>query len=295
MGAARIIVIVVALAAAIGLAFVVRGMASSPQVKAPPVVSEPMTQVLVAKRDLSIGTRLTAEDIGWQPWPAKAVNALYITDGSAPAPAAVSNKEKAAEGAQKVIKAVAGASGPADALYGAIVREAMVAGEPLVAAKIVRGGEGGFMSVVLHPGMRAVGVPVTAENGAGGFILPNDRVDVLQSRQTPAVNGAPDIRVTDIVVRNVRVLAIDQTTKLEKDGNHIVGTVATLEVPIDAAEALVDAKARDDDGELDLALRSYADLSGPSGRVTRVGPPPPVSSTIRVFRGGVSSEVTPVR
>lgn len=294
MGAARVIVIVLALAAAIGLAFVVRGMATNRDVKTA-ASAEPMTQVLVAKRDLPVGTRLAAEDIGWQAWPAKSVNAIYITDGSGPAPAPATQKAKAADGASKVIKVVTGATGPAEALYGAIVREAMVAGEPLVPGKIVRGGEGGFMAVVLHPGMRAVGVPVTAENGAGGFILPGDRVDVLQSRKSPGANGGPELRVTDVVVRNVRVLAIDQTTKIEKDGNSIVGAVATLEVPIDAAEALVDAKARDDDGQLDLALRSYADLSGPSGRVTRVGPPPPIASTIRVFRGGTPVEVTPVR
>ena len=294
MGAARIVVIVLALAAAIGLAFVVRSMASNGTVKVG-AAAEPMVQVLVAKRDLPVGTKLTQEDIGWQPWPAKALNSIYITDGQPPSPAPASPREKAAEGADKVIKAVAGPASPAEALYGAIVREAMVAGEPLVAAKIVRGGEGGFMSVVLHPGMRAIGIPVNAENGAGGFILPGDRVDIMQSRVTKGENGAPDVRVTDVVVRNVRVLAIDQTTKLEKDGNSIVGAVATLEVPPDAAEALVDAKARDDDGRLDLALRSYADLSGPTGQIARVGPPPPISTTIRVFRGSATTEVTPVR
>src|SRR5215203_4413338 len=80
MGAARIVVIVLALAAAIGLAFVVRSMASSGDVKSA-AAAEPMAQVLVAKRDLAVGTRLAAEDIGWQAWPAKSLNAIYITDG----------------------------------------------------------------------------------------------------------------------------------------------------------------------------------------------------------------------
>jgi len=294
MGAARIVVIVLALAASIGLGLVVRSMASSPQPQGPAIAAAPvqlMTQVLVAKRDLKPGTRIESADIGWQAWPANAVNALYITDGSAPAPLPATAKEKAIEGAEKAIKTVTSAS-PAEALYGAIVREALVAGEPIVPSKIVRGGDGGMIAVVLKPGMRAVGVPVTAENGAGGFILPGDHVDVLQSREVPSKTGGPPGRITQVVLRNVRVLAIDQTTKAEKDGVSIVGSVATLEVPIDAAEALVDAKARDDNGQLDLALRSYADMGGPVGRVASIGQVSNTPSTIRVFRsGGEPTEV----
>lgn len=296
MGAVRIIVLAVAAVAAIGLFVMMRSMASGPKpttvVAAPAPVEKPMAQVLVAKRDLPVGTRITAADVGWQPWPADALNPSFITDGSAPAappPPPATAQGKAAQKAEKAVKAAAsmlsGSNAP-QAVVGAVVREPILSGEPVTERKIVRGGEGGFMAAVLQPGMRAMALPVTVETGAGGFILPGDRVDVLQNRRAEASGGGAGAQetVATVIMRNLRVLAIDQTTEPQKDAKAMVGAVATLEVPARDEEVISKAKSQ---GDLVLALRSYADAGGPSGR--GVGGD---NTRVRVWRAGQASEVT---
>jgi len=292
MGAARIIVLSIALVAAIGLAVVIRNMLVSnrqpvavAQAKAP---ETPMTRVLVAKRDLPVGTRLQPDDLGWQSWPVSAANSTFITDGSAPTAAPTTTAEKAADSANQAVKALTG-SAALDNITGAVVREPILAGEPVQERKLVRGGEGGYLAVILQPGMRAVGVPVTVESGAGGFILPGDRVDVIQTHDSDAQGAAGQrAKVTETVVVNVRVLAIDQKTTPDKDSQAIVGAVATLEVAPDAADALVEAMAR---GDFQLALRSYADANAPSGR----GVAKRNSPSIKIFSQGETTETAVAR
>ncbi len=277
MGALRIAILAVAAIAAIGVALLVRGM-MAPKAPAPVVAAQPAqptTRVLVAKRDLPIATRLTAADMGWQPWPVEALNPSFITDGGAPAPAP--------QGAGKVAQAatdMVADKGRIEALEGAVVKEAMAAGEPIVGRKIVRGGEGGYMAVVLTPGMRAISVPVTSEAAAGGFILPGDRVDVMQSRDRGGDKGY----VTETLVTNVRVLAIDQTLTPDKDAKAIIGSVATLEVPANDAEVVVRGKAQ---GPVMLSLRAITDGGGPVGR-GGVGH----EQSVRVFRADQKTEVS---
>jgi pilus assembly protein CpaB len=134
---------------------------------------------------------------------------------------------------------------------------------------------------VLLPGMRAMSVPINAETAVGGFILPGDRVDVLQSKQ--AADGRT--WVSETLMRNLRVLAIDQKTDPEKDARTIVGAVAVLEVPAADAEVLSRGKAQ---GEMQLALRSYADLGGAASRGV---PGKRGGQGLRVYRGGSASEV----
>jgi len=284
MGAFRIAIIATAALAAILLAFMVRGMLAPKHAAAPVAVAaapppKPMAQVLTAKRDLSIGTRITAADLAWQAWPADALNPSFVTNGAAPAPQ-VRGAEQAAQTAAQATHDLMAAQGPMQAFDGAIVKEAMVQGEPVIARKVVRGGQGGYMSVVLLPGMRAMAVPITAESAAGGFILPGDRVDVLQSRPGPEGKGL----VTETLMRNLRVLAIDQKTEPGKDAKAMVGAVAVLEVP--AADTLVIARGKAQ-GEMHLALRSYADLSGTAAR----GTPERGGTTLKLYRGGQVSEV----
>lgn len=277
MSPARIAILVVAAVAALGLAFVVRGMVTPKRPAAAQAPEKPVVQVLVAKRDLPVGTRLAGADLGWQPWPADALNPTLVTDGAAPAlPAKMPDKA-----VQKVARVANDAVAPGNAMQafeGAIVKEAFAQGEPMTARKVVRAGQSGFMAVVLTPGMRAMSVAINAENAAGGFILPGDRVDVLQSRK-PSGNGGP---VTEVLMRNVRVLAIDQKIDPAKDANSIVGGVATLEIPATDIEVIARGKAQ---GEMLLALRSYADIGGGPGRgvAERV-------SGVRVFRGGQAAE-----
>ena len=284
MGAVRIAILAVAAIAAIGLAFIVRGMATpkrpdAASAEAPP---RPVVQVLVAKRELPVGTRLAAADLGWQAWPADALNPAFVTDGAAPTvPAKM--PDKAVQKATQVANNVISPPNAIQAFEGAIVKEAVVAGEPLVARKVVRAGQSGFMAVVLQPGMRAMAVPINAETAAGGFILPGDRVDVLQSRQNNDTTRKGF--VTEVLMRNVRVLAIDQSVEPGKDSKTIVGGVATLEIPAADAEVMARGKAQ---GEVQLALRSYADIGGPAGRggASLVNTP-----SVRVFRAGEITEV----
>ena len=277
MGALRIAILAVAAIAAIAVALLVRGM-MAPTAPAPVAAAadagRPLARVLVAKRDLPIGTRLTSADLGWQPWPADALNSSFITDGAAPA----APSKGAAKVAQAAGDLVTGQS-QIDALEGAVVKEAIAAGEPITGHKIVRGGEGGYMAVVLQPGMRAVSVPMSSDTAAGGFILPGDRVDVLQSRDAGGDKGF----ITETLVTNVRVLAIDQKTAPDKDAKAIIGSVATLEVPAADAEVLVRGKAQ---GQMLMTLRAISDVGGPVGRSGRRS-----EQGVRVIRAGEVTEV----
>jgi pilus assembly protein CpaB len=289
MGPVRIAVIAIAGVAAIALAFLVQGMlAPKPAPTAPAVGAapppRPMAQVLVAKHDLAIGHRIVDADLTWQAWPVEAVNANFITDGAAPAPEA-KGADKAIKKAEKAAEVIVSGDNPMRALEGAIVREPILAKGPITARKIVRSGQTGYMAVVLQPGMRAVAVPVTAETGAGGFILPGDRVDVMQARNAGKDEEGSKAFVTETLLRNIRVLAIDQSTAPAEDSKTVVGAVATLEVPAADVDILVRGRKQ---GEVVLALRSYADIGGPSGRG---GPGGKSTETIQVVRAGAITEV----
>ncbi|HYC67165.1 Flp pilus assembly protein CpaB [Brevundimonas sp.] len=302
MKPARIIVICVAAVAAIGLALVVRAMGSSSKepaavATAAPVETRPMAKVLVAAKDLQAGKRLDESDMEWKDWPLDQVNPAFITDGSVPIPAAgdaapEADADKPAGAVAAVTRAATNlATGGAKADYvGSVVREPILAGEPIVMRKIVRAGDSGYMAAYLEPGMRAMAIRVTVETAAGGFILPGDRVDVVLTRETTLGNiGASDADrskfTSATVMQNIKVLAIDQSTRAGDDEQTVIGATATLEVGPRDAEALALAKS---EGELSLILRSYADTGGPSGRVSAG---PRESSAIRVYRGGAPEVV----
>ena len=145
-------------------------------------------------------------------------------------------------------------------IVGSIARAPFIAGEPIREQKLVKADGSGFMAAILPTGMRAVSTEISPETGAGGFILPNDRVDVILSKhdKNPDRAGAPDIVNSEIILTNIRVLAIDQAPK-EKDGqNAVVGKTVTLELKPEQTETL--ARARQS-GTLSLALRSIADVN----------------------------------
>jgi pilus assembly protein CpaB len=292
MSPVRVFILVIAAVAAIALAFVLRGAvggkraAPAAAVAAAPAAAAnaPTVQILTARRDMPIGTRISAADVTWTPWPASALNPAFITDGAAPA-APATGAQAVAEKAKQTATGMIG-QGPIQALEGSIVREPIITGEPIIKRKLVRGGESGYMAVVLSPGMRAMSVSITTDTAAGGFILPGDRVDVLQSRPMEGGKGYS----SEVVLQNVRVLAVDQTTEAAKDSKSQLGAVATLEIPQADAELLAKAQAEGKSGGgLVLALRSYADIGGPSGRT---GGPSGSASTIHVYRAGQASEVT---
>ena len=239
MNPGRIIVLVIAVAAALGAAMMVRMVSSRNAGAGTKTITEAAPEpqagrVLVARKDIPVGHRVTPEDLAWQEWPVEALNAAFLTQKKNP----------------KALEANAGS----------VARMDIAAGEPVSARKLVNPGEAGFMAAVLAPGMRAVSVEISAETGAGGFILPNDRVDVLLTReqQVEGDEAGQDIHNAKTILDNVRVLAIDQNFKQGGDDKEevVIGSTATLELNRADAELLAQSQAS---GQLSLALRSIAD------------------------------------
>jgi pilus assembly protein CpaB len=233
MNTARIVVLAIAL----GAGSVALYLASTSDTPPPPQVAEaPTTDVLVAKADIALGQALGPDDVQWQSWPASAASTNVISRNSRP--------------------------DAATQIAGSIARSAFIAGEPIREPKLVRANGAGFMAAVLPTGMRAVSTEISPETGAGGFILPNDRVDVILSkRERGGDRGGMEVISSEIILNNIRVLAIDQAPK-EKDGqNSVVGKTATLELKPEQAELL--ARARQS-GTISLALRALVDANAPA-------------------------------
>ena len=231
MNTARIVVLAIALSAGGVAAYLASGSDSKPP--AAPVAQLQTVDVLVAKADIGLGQTVTPEDMQWQTWPSAATSSTFIRRNERP--------------------------DATTQVAGSIARAPFIAGEPIREAKLVKADGSGFMAAILPTGMRAVSTEISPETGAGGFILPNDRVDVLLTRREKNPNPAgQDIVVSQIILANIRVLAIDQAPK-EKDGtNTVIGKTVTLELKPDQAATLAASRQA---GTLSLALRSIADVN----------------------------------
>jgi pilus assembly protein CpaB len=219
--------------------------------------------VLVAKSDIGLGQSVTPDNLQWQTWPAATASNSFIRRSERP------------EGAKEVA--------------GSIARAPFITGEPIREQKLVKANGSGFMAAILPSGMRAISTEISPETGAGGFILPNDRVDVILSKRekNPDRSGSSDIVISEIILANVRVLAIDQAPK-EKDGqNTVVGKTVTLELKPEQSETL--ARARQT-GTLALALRSIADLNAVGTQADDQSSRR--SDSVNVVRYGVSNPTT---
>jgi pilus assembly protein CpaB len=277
MNATRLAIIVVALVAAVGLALFVhnmfgkKGPAPTPVAVAAP--APPMTRVLVARTPIAVGERLAPDNMTWQDWPAATVNAAYITDGAArpqlTGAAAAVNKAKTA------VTDIANNGGPKlQTMVGAVAKDPIYAGEPITAAKLIRSGDTNYMAVRLPEGMRAMALPITPESGAGGFINPGDRIDVLSTHSDNQSGAA--VMVTDTVLSNALVLAVGGATESAKNSSSGGSATVTIQVPVEDVVAV--ARARTQSG-LTLVLRSYADIGGRTAG-------PTAGQTVRVFKGG---------
>src|SRR5436305_11306713 len=233
MKAARLVVLVVAVAAG-GVAALLAGRGGhAPPAGAPAeVVRMDTVDILVARGDIQLGQAVSAQDMRWQQWPTQAASPAFVRRPDKP--------------------------NAIEQLSGAIARSPFVAGEPIRDAKLIKANGSGYMAAVLDKGMRAISTEISPENGAGGFILPNDRVDVILSkrdREAEKSSGA-ESHVSETILSNIRVLAIDQTLG-EKDGQKVViGKTATLELSPRQAETLALSRQL---GTMSLALRSLAD------------------------------------
>ena len=230
MKTARIVVLAIALSAG-GVAAYLASSSDTKTVVAEPTAQLPTVDVLVAKSDIALGQSVGPDDVQWQTWPSATASNNFIRRSDRP------------EATSQIA--------------GSIARSPFIAGEPIREPKLVKANGSGFMAAVLPGGMRAVSTEISPETGAGGFILPNDRVDVILSKREKSTTGT-DFVTSEVILGNIRVLAIDQAPK-EKDGqNSVVGKTATLELKPVQAEAL--ARARQT-GTISLALRSMVDAS----------------------------------
>ena len=261
MNTARIIVLTIAVGAGGVAAYLASGSDKGPA-PAVPVAQMPTVDVLVARSDIGLGQSLKPDDLQWQTWPASSNSNTFIRRAERP--------------------------DATTQVAGWIARAPFIAGEPIREQKLVRADGSGFMAAILPAGMRAISTEISPETGAGGFILPNDRVDVILSKREKGVDkNGPDIVNSEVILTNVRVLAIDQAPK-EKDGqNAVVGKTVTLELKPEQAETL--ARARQT-GTLALALRSIADLNMVENRTDDQAPKR--GDSVNVIRYGVSSPMT---
>ncbi len=228
----KLVLLLGALIIAIGTALAARSIfagAGAPQAEAAPVPKGP--KVLVANRALPPGTIITADAIGFQQWPEELVQDAYFIDGES----------------------------DIGKLIGTVVRHAVTAGEPVTQGSLVAPGDRGFLAAALGPGMRAVTVPVSAKTGVAGFVFPGDRVDLVLT-QTVKGDDGQSLKAAETVLRNLRVLATDQSTEqtVNDQGKTVVRAfrTVTLEVTPKIAEKVAVAQTI---GTISLALRSIAD------------------------------------
>ena len=232
MNTARIVVLAIAIGAGGIAAYLASGSSEKPA-PAQPVAQLQTVDILVAKSDIGLGQSVKPDDLQWQTWPAATASGSFISRASK----ADAVKE----------------------ITGSIARSPFVAGEPIREQKLVKADGSGFMAAILPAGYRAISTEISPETGAGGFILPNDRVDVLLTKREKNPNGrGADVSSSEIVLSNVRVLAIDQAPKEKEGSNSLVGKTVTLELKPEQAETL--ARSRQS-GSLTLALRSIADVN----------------------------------
>jgi pilus assembly protein CpaB len=264
MNVARIVVLAIALSAGGVAAYLASGSDNNKSAPAQPVANLQTVDVLVAKSDIGLGQTVSPDNLQWQSWPAGASSTNFIRRSDRP--------------------------DATTQIAGSIARAPFIAGEPIREPKLVKANGSGFMAAILPSGMRAVSTEISPETGAGGFILPNDRVDVILSKRekNAAGAGSPDAVKSEIILSNIRILAIDQAPK-EKDGqNNVVGKTVTLELKPEQAETL--ARARQT-GTLQLALRSIADVNMAENN-NETDPSPKRGETVNVVRYGVQSSTT---
>lgn len=231
MNIVRIGVLGVAALAAGAVALLVRGIVgggtSDVQANVPDLQFE-IAQVLVASQRVEPGRILSVDSVRWAQWPDNGVEPGLITRDAHP--------------------------DLAEFIEGTVSRAPLISGEPITEDKIVRTDSASFMAATLADGKRAVSIPISAESGAGGFILPNDRVDVILTYEME--NEVETTFRSQTLLNDVRVLAIDQILRQDDGQEYVVANTATLELSLNQSELLAQAQAT---GELSLALRGLGD------------------------------------
>jgi pilus assembly protein CpaB len=247
MDVKKLALLVGALVVAVITAVMARNMfagAAAPQAAAAPAVPVG-PKILVAKKALPVGTIIDADSFAYQPWPKELMQNAYYIEGQP--------------------------DGDPKKLFGTVVRYAITAGQPVTRGSLVGPQDRGFLAAALGPGMRAVTVPVTAVSGVAGFVFPGDHVDMVLTQQVQGGGDGNPLKVSETIVRNIRVLATDQRfTDKDENGKTNVATASnvTVEVTPRLAEKIAVAQSI---GQLSLSLRSIADTSADLERAVAAG------------------------
>ncbi len=276
MRARTLILVFLAIILAGGTAFLARNFLAREretivQEQAPLKVQTPAKSVLVAKVDLKRGQILRPEDTVWQIWPEGGLDRNYIVLGGPPVPARTP-----------------------ESFAGSVARNPITSGEPITDARVVAPGNRGFLAAVLRPGMRALSVPVTITSGIAGFIFPGDQVDLMLTYTVPSIvlGAGFDHKAVQTVLRNVRIIAIDQRME-SKPGEAVPAHTATFEVTPKQSEIIALASRI---GEMFLTLRSLVpspqeSLAADKSISQTPGQDPPDSSVAATATCTLDSEV----
>jgi pilus assembly protein CpaB len=240
MDVRKLVLLVGALLIAGVTAFMARSMfAGGSAIATAAAAPEPVgNEVLVAAKPLPLGTLIAADMLVFQPWPKDMVEKAYFLKGE---------------------------TDPAT-LVGKVVRHTIIAGQPVTQGALVGPGENGFLAAALSPGMRAITVSVSDTSGVGGFVFPGDRVDLVLTQEIAGGEGQP-LKTSETIVRNLRVLAVDQRVD-DTSTEAKVGRTATLEVTPKLVEKIAVAQTI---GSLSLSLRSIADSAAELERAIASG------------------------
>lgn len=266
MNTSRLIILGVAVVAAVGAGYTAMQMSAAPPQQiivenTPAAPAVELSDVLVVQRDMGVGGVIN-DQLAWQAWPADGVREGFITRDTEPE--------------------------AMNTFIGAVARLPMFAGEPLRRSKLIDAGQA-FMSSILPSGKRAIATAISPDTSAGGFILPNDKVDVIMTRR--AADSAVEGFVTETILHNIRVLAIDQTIQEDEEGRKVkVGETATLELTPRQAEIITVAQQMAD--RLTLALRATVDAkedAGPQAEYLVSGSGS--KGTVRMIKSGEITEV----
>ena len=267
MKPARLAVLGIAIAAGGAAAYLASRSEGPPPVTvglAPPQAPVDTVDILAAKKDILKGQSIQPQDIGWVAWPASAPNSAYMRRASRP--------------------------DAVEQLTGLMAKEAISSGEPIRESTLIDTKGLGYMAAILPSGMRAVATEISPESATAGFVLPNDRVDVILSRRDREAERLTGIesQIAETLLSDIKVLAIDQNVE-DKNGRPMVGRTATLELTPRQVETLAMGRLM---GTLSLALRSVAD-SDASKRRAAPAPDSGSSARLNIVRFGVTTTTIP--
>ena len=247
MDVKKIALLVGALVIAVVTAVMAKNMfagAGAPQAAAAQAVPAG-PKILVARKALPVGTIIDQESLAFQPWPKELIQNAYYQEGK---PESDMSK-----------------------LLGTVVRNPITAGQPVTQGALVGPNDRGFLAAALGPGMRAITVPVSSTTGVAGFVFPGDRVDLVLTQEVTGGGEGPALKVSETIVRNLRVLATDQRIdSKDAEGKTIVKafSMVTVEATPRLAEKIAVAQSM---GTLSLSLRSIADNTAELERAVASG------------------------